>query len=379
MSGSSERSQPRPATPAGATALPDEPWRVLADHLPHMVWTAGPSGAADFLNRRILAYSGMGEEELVGAGWMGIVHLEDRDEVDRRWRHSVATGRHLAVECRLRRRDGDHRWHLIQAVPVHDEEGRVVRWCGTSIEVHGRKEHETALERRTDELQRSNEELDRFAAAVAHDLRAPLRKIQVYAELVGSAHAGGDEAAFDAHLERLSGCAAELHALIEDMLDYARAGRSSNAPEEPVAVADALRDARERVAVLLAEHGAQLEVGELPVVRFDRVRLVQLLQNLLENALKYRLPDRTPRIVLEARRLPGRWAISVSDNGPGIHPDDQERIFEPFQRGADSGTLGTGLGLALCRRIVRERGGRLNVVSRPGEGATFTFTAPVAD
>jgi signal transduction histidine kinase len=226
------------------------------------------------------------------------------------------------------------------------------------------------------ELTRSNAELEQFASVTSHDLQAPLTTISMYAELLERRR--GEPADGDLDLvDGIRGATQQARALIRDLLEYSRAGRGRLHIED-VPVGAIVEQALETVAGDVEESGAQVLVGDLPVVRADRAGLCRVFQNLIGNAVKFTGED-TPQVTIEAERDDGDWRFSVRDNGIGMNPEHAQRIFEPFQRlHGEEDYPGTGIGLAICERIVGQLGGRIWVASSPGEGSVFHFTLPAA-
>ena len=238
------------------------------------------------------------------------------------------------------------------------------------------------LERSNAELTRSNAELEQFASVTSHDLQAPLTTISMYAELLerrrGGERGGERGAERGAEPDLVDGireATQQARALIRDLLEYSRAGRGTLALEElPAAVV--VDEALERLAGTIEQSGAQVDIGELPVVLADRGNLCRVFQNLVGNAVKF-TREGDPRVSIAAERDNGLWRFSVRDDGIGMNPEHIQRIFEPFQRlHGEEDYPGTGIGLAVCERIIDQHGGRIWVSSSPGEGSVFHFTLP---
>jgi signal transduction histidine kinase len=235
-------------------------------------------------------------------------------------------------------------------------------------------ERTAAADERAEALKRSNEELERFAYVASHDLKEPLRAVASYAQLVQQRVRGQLGQDVDLYVDHILGGASRMRGLIGDLLDYSRVGRQ--APTlAPVPVEEVLAAVLTDLATIIAESEAQVTHGPLPVVFADRGQVAQLLQNLIANAIRFRGPA-APAVHLEAERAGERWRFSVRDNGIGIEPRHYERIFVIFQRLHGRDRPGTGIGLAICRKIVDGHGGTIWVESEPGHGSTFYFTLP---
>ncbi len=231
------------------------------------------------------------------------------------------------------------------------------------------------LERKATELQRSNSELEQFAYVASHDLQEPLRMVSSYTQLVLRRYGerlDGDAKEFMAYV--VDG-AARMKQLIEDLLAYSRVGTRGK-EFKPVAVEAAVRRAINNLRAAIEETGASITYDALPTVDADDVQLAQLFQNLMGNALKFRSQS-VPRIHVSSKETEAEWEFAVADNGIGIEPQYFERIFMVFQQLHTKGEFpGTGIGLAICKKVVERHGGRIWVISRPGEGSAFHFTLP---
>jgi signal transduction histidine kinase len=245
------------------------------------------------------------------------------------------------------------------------------------LEVAERGSAEERLRASIADLERSNRDLEQFGNLVSHDLKAPLRAVRGYlgvlAEDAGNVRAGEPAECLSA----ADDAARRMENLIDDLLAYSKIHGSRR---KPVAcdVGRAVDDAQVLLRGVIAETGAEIACGPMPTVLCDPGRLIQVFENLLGNSLRYR-SEAPPRIRVEARAEGDEWLLSVADNGVGFDPRFREKIFDAFERLSPSRhTEGTGIGLAICRRIVEQYGGRIWADSRPGEGATFTFCLPAA-
>ncbi|WP_254767414.1 PAS domain-containing sensor histidine kinase [Salinilacihabitans rarus] len=255
--------------------------------------------------------------------------------------------------------------------PFLDEERELIETLATLLRFY--------MERREyiDELRAETRRLEQFAYAASHDLQEPLRMVSSYLQLLDRRY--GDE--LDADGREFLGYAVDgadrMREMIDGLLEYSRVKTRSD-PFEPVDLDVVLDEALSNLEVRIAESGAEITADDLPTVEGDADQLRRLFQNLVDNAIEY--SDGTPRVHVGSERAGAEWVVSVRDEGVGIAPDEQERIFEVFQRlhGRDEHP-GTGIGLALCRRIVERHGGEIRVDSDPGEGSTFSFTLPAAE
>jgi signal transduction histidine kinase len=230
-----------------------------------------------------------------------------------------------------------------------------------------------------DELERSNADLERFAYVASHDLSEPLRTIGGFGGLMERRYGAVLDDEGRTMLSHIRTGAARLQALIDGLLSYARVSTEHH-DVQAISLDELTGEVLAGIKPALDERGAEISVRPLPTVEGERGQLSQLLQNLILNAVKFTADDVSPRVDIWPRQIhDGRWEIRVSDNGVGIAPEQAQRIFEMFQRGtADRSRSGTGIGLALCARIVERHGGRINVEPREGGGSVFAFDLPGA-
>ncbi len=243
-------------------------------------------------------------------------------------------------------------------------------------ELAATRDTNTVLQAHTEELERSNSELEQFAYIASHDLQEPLRKVASFTQLLQRRYAGQLDARADQYIEFAVDGARRMQALINDLLQYSRVGRSAR---EPALVSSdaALAQARNNLAASIEETGATVETGHLPLVLAELTLLTAVFQNLLSNALKFS-GDKPPRIVISTSRDEPFWLFSFADSGIGIEPEYAERIFVIFQRlNERSAYPGTGIGLAMTRKIIEYFGGRIWLDTTWTEGSRFLFTLPM--
>jgi light-regulated signal transduction histidine kinase (bacteriophytochrome) len=244
-----------------------------------------------------------------------------------------------------------------------------------SVELDERRRAEQRLARYTAELARSNAELEQFAYVASHDLQEPLRMVASFTQLLARRYRGQLDKDADEFIGFAVDGATRMQSLINDLLAYSRVGTRGK-PFAPTDCGAVLKMALDNLARSVEESGAVITHDPLPTVTGDEVQLTQLFQNLIANAIKFRGRE-TPRIHVSAEKQGPQWIFAVRDNGIGIAPEQQERIFMIFQRlHHRSEYPGTGIGLAICKKILERHGGRIWVESKPGEGATFYLGLP---
>ncbi len=345
-----------------------ERFHFMAESMPQKIFTARPNGDIDYFNRQWTLFTGLPFEQIKNWGWTQFVHPDDLEENLRAWRQSIASGEPFIFEHRFRRADGEYRWHLSRAQAMRDADGNISMWIASNTDIHEQKEKE-------EELQRANDDLQQFAYSASHDLQEPIRNVAVYSELVAKRYHSVLDADGQQFLGFLQEGGRRLATLINDLLTYTRAG-VEQVNEKPVAASEVLKHALSSLAEAIRESDARVTWDALPEVYMAESHLQQVFQNLIGNALKYR-SDAAPQIHVSANVRGTAWCFSVQDNGIGIDPKYKEKIFGVFKRlHHDQKYTGTGIGLAICQRVVERYGGRIWVESETGRGATFFFTIP---
>jgi len=275
--------------------------------------------------------------------------------------HRSKDGRRIVVQSR---------W-----MPRFDEEGEILELLETNVDITERKSMEESLLQTALELSRSNAELEQFAYVASHDLQEPLRMVASYLELLAQRYKGQLDERADMYINFAVDGAERMKNLIEDLLSFSRV-TSTKKPLAPIDAQSALDEARLNLRTTITQSEAVVTHGRLPSILADRGQLVQLFQNLIGNAVKFR-GDKVPRIHVAAERTGDDWVFSVRDSGIGIAPEHGERIFQIFQRLHTRDEYpGTGMGLAICKKVVERHGGRIWVESNAGEGSNFLFTLP---
>jgi PAS domain S-box-containing protein len=357
-------------------------YRLTADSLPQLIWTSRADGGTEYLNQRWRDQIGVAEEDLPSQDWTSVVFGEDRQTCREKWLDALKSGDTFQADCRVQARSDDApRWYTCRAVPLRDGQGRVVRWFGSCTDTHDQRMAVEALRQSKEELQRSNEELERsnadleqFAYAASHDLQEPLRMVAIYSQLIADEYGQRLDDQAKTYLQFAVEGAQRMDALLKDLLSFSRAARGEAQVTEPVDADAALQEALANLAGQIQGTGAVVDADPLPPVRMPKVHLVQVLQNLISNSIKYAQPGIIPMIRITSQPHPEGQRISVRDNGIGIDQQYQEQVFKLFGRLHTRDVPGTGIGLALCRKLVERNGGEIALASKVGEGSTFSFT-----
>jgi PAS domain S-box-containing protein len=349
-------------------------FRSLIENSPHAISLINSQGEILYGSASSTKIFGYQPDEIVGRNCLDLIHPEDRDHSHRALKEVVAKPPGpLQSDARILHKDGTYCWvestlsnlllePEVQAIVMHQRN------------IDARRAAETERQQHAEELARSNLRLEEFARTAAHDLREPLLTISLHTKLLAK------KTQMDAHAKHMAriilDSAARMVTLVEDLLSFADAG--VHEPARWINLQHALAQAAQNLAVPLRTSRALLTVGRLPIVRSNETHLVSLFQNLLSNAVKYRGEDPL-EIRVTAEQSGPYWTVRIADNGLGIDTANRFRIFMPFVRLGNRGALGSGLGLAVCKKIVEERGGTIWVESEPGAGSTFCFTILAED
>ena len=259
-------------------------------------------------------------------------------------------------------------------VPLRTEQGNIMTAMNLLLDVTERRKAEQEKERLITELERSNAALQQFAYAASHDLQEPLRTISNFMELLSKRYHDRLDPAAQKYISYAVDGAVRMSTLISDLLSYSRVATRSR-PFQPVDMNRIVLDVEENLKSAIEESSAIITHDQLPTVQGDQTQLLQLVQNLLANAIKFRKPQVPPAIHISCERQGPEWVFGIRDNGIGIDSRHYQRVFEIFQRlHTREEYQGTGMGLAICKRIVERHGGKIWVDSQPGIGATFHFT-----
>ncbi|WP_332369111.1 ATP-binding protein [Spirosoma telluris] len=382
--------------------------QFIADAMPEKVWTADVAGNANYFNQCWLTYTGLTFDDLKDWGWERIIHPDDRVETQKSWQHSVYTGTDFELQHRFLNADGAYKWHFSRSIAQKDEQGVIRMWIGTNTEIHEQKTQHDVLEKavvsrtfelqeanetlgeRNEELQHMNKELEAFAYVSSHDLQEPLRKIQTFAGRILEEENQHLTDNGKSYLQRLQLAAARMQQLIQDLLAFSRvntAERNVELTDLSALVGDVLSEIEEAIA----DKQAIIDVSELGTASVSVFQFRQLMHNLIGNALKFSNPAISPHIRIKSQLVKGSELpyttllpektychITITDNGIGFDAQYRDRIFDVFQRlHSQEQYNGTGIGLAIAKKIVENHNGIIMATSELNKGAQFDIYIPV--
>lgn len=379
----------------------EERFRQLADFMPQLVWTASADGTLEYCNRQWMDYTGL-ELSATGPYEGPGMHPDDVEYTRSTWSNALKSEEAYEIAYRFKdlNEPGEYRWFLGRAFPVKDRFNKVIRWFGTCTDIHENKTIAEELERRVKErtqvlneaynsLKRSNQELEQFAYVASHDLQEPLRKIKTFASrIIERSNENMDELS-RSYLDKLMNSADRMSTLISDVLNYSMLNQLEQ-KFEATDLNEMLKQAIHDYELSISRKGAVLKLGKLPVIEAISYQMNQLFHNLISNALKFSKADEQPCIEIYAEPLKQNEAealgldmhlsyqrIAVRDNGIGFSEGYREKIFEIFQRLHPRQLYsGTGIGLALCRKIAELHKGCIYAHSEENIGTTFFIVLP---
>ena len=356
--------------------------RELTETIPQMLWSADADGGIDYCNQRVLHYTGLSTEQVRGAGWMKAVHHDDIEKMTQAWKDAVSTGEPFQYEFRcLRAVDHAYQWCISSAIPLRDQNGRIIKWFGSVVDLHDWKEAQQALQMTQAELARVSRvtTMGELAASIAHEVNQPLTAVTNNANGCLRLLTDGnlEPAVLRQALEEIVAAGTRASAVISRIRAFIR-----KAPGERNEL-----DVNEVIQEVLALTGRELHENRvllerqltkpLPLVLGDRVQLQQVVLNLIMNGSEAMtsVTDR-PRLLWVQSRVDesGKVLVAVADSGPGLG-SEPDRVFTPF---FTTKTNGMGMGLSISRSLIEDHGGRLWAAPNSPHGTVFCFTLPVA-
>lgn len=377
----------------------EKKFRSLTESIPQLIWETDEKGNALFTSGKWLEYTGIvpaGEAE-----WKAMIHPDDFEQNTKTWSHSLATGEVYKTDVRVLRKDGTYRWHSVIGEPVLNKDNKIIKWVGAFTDIQTEKAFTQELEKqvtaRTKELEQKNVELEQmnkelqsFAYISSHDLQEPLRKIQTFATQIIEKESENLSDSGKDKFQRMQNAAQRMQTLINDLLSYSRTNIQERKFEK-VNLSKIIDEVKEDLKEELEQKDALIESNETCDVNIIPFQFRQLLYNLASNSLKFSNPDVRPVIQIKSEFAKGEdlsndtlskeanyCHISISDNGIGFEPQYSKKIFEVFQR--LHGKLeytGTGIGLAIVKKIVENHNGTITATGEKNKGATFDIYIPV--
>lgn len=366
----------------------------ILESLPQMAFTTDAEGQATYFTKGWYFYTGQSPREPLGEGWIKVVLPEDLEKIRENWKKSLATGKPYQHAARYRNINGEYRWHLVRVSPVRDASKQVILWVGTCTDIHDQILHTEELERRVKErtyaLEMSNSELEQFAHVSSHDLQEPLRKIRTFADLLKEAAYADVNENGRRYIDKITTTAERMSNSLRSLLQYTRL--DSEKTSEPVDVNAVIAHVTQDLELLITQKKATITTANLPVINAVPIQIQQLFYNLVNNALKFSKENITPVIHIKAEdtdpetvstiselsTFKNYTTITVSDNGIGFEQQHAEKIFSIFQRlHPKTAYEGTGIGLSIVKKVVKNHGGIIRVTSQPGEGTSFHIILPL--
>jgi PAS domain S-box-containing protein len=359
-------------------------YKFMSDAIPVQVWTATPDGNLDHVSRGAVEFLGRPADKLLGVGWTELVHPDDLASTAEAWKHSLSTGTPYETEFRLRSRDGEYAWHLVRAMPLRGDDGKIIKWFGSNTNIDAQKRISEERERLKHEAQAANKAKMEFLAAMSHELRTPLNAVNGYTELLLMEIPGQLTPEQRDFIARIQRSGKFLLGLINDVLSFAKIDAGAlEVRHVEVHIGELLDGIHTLVEPQLQAKNQTYRYnkhGQCRSVIGDQEKIQQVVLNLLTNASKFTKEGGTIELSCSAGLTSVR--VAVTDTGRGIGKDKLESIFDPFvqvdRKSNESSQQGVGLGLAISRELARAMGGDLTVESTVGVGSTFTFTLPVS-
>lgn len=370
----------------------------LAQAMPLSVWTASPEGKISFLNQQFARYSGLDSGEIRHVDWKTIVHPDDLGRLTQSWQTALAKRTDFSVEVRVRRKDDVYRWQLLRAKARIEENNQLAFWVGTNTDIHAQKmatetmeqqvrERTQALQFTNRQLEESNYELQQYAYVASHDLKEPVRKINMFGNILKTKFLQNYDEKVNDYMDRIINSSTRMMRLIDDLLNFSNLSLSELF--EPTDLNKTLQDVLSDLELSIQEKNALVQVDELPIIHAVAGQMRQVFQNLISNALKFSKPALQPQIhiwaefgdelLLDGPNLAsGPYCrIHVQDNGIGFDEIYLTKIFTLFQRLHTREFEGTGIGLAVVQKIIVKHNGLISARSKENEGSTFIIVLPI--
>ena len=358
-------------------------FKFVIDLMPQMVWATQPDGYHDFYNQGWYDFTGLSYEETKDKGWALVLHPDDFERSWKVWQNSLDTGNLYEIEYRMKRFDGIYKWFLARAQPLRDESGKILKWFGTCTDIQEQREMLEELERTKeelrvsnkdlsnsiDELSRINQELDNFVYSASHDLKAPLNNLEGLVALLEPSEESEPEQV--QILQMIGKSVGQFKEVVNDMTFMAQTAKENhgmNNVDFPFLLSEIKNDLTHLINSTCTVINLDLEIK---YIQYPRKEIRSILFNLISNGIKYKHPGRSPEITVRTKVNTEEILIEVEDNGSGIEAGYLPELFDKYFR-ITSTIEGSGLGLFIVKRMVENRGGRIEVTSRVGKGSLFS-------
>jgi PAS domain S-box-containing protein len=348
-------------------------FQFMAEAMPQKMWTATPDGGIDFFNHLWLDFTGLSFEDIRDWGWSKFIHPDDLEHTVRIYKTAVAEGKPFEMQQRFRRHDGAYRWHLARGAPMRDSAGKITMWMGSNTDIDDQKRQndhlETLVQQRTQKLSDSVHELEAFSYSISHDMRAPLRAMIAFSDILREEYSGKLDAEGIDYLGRIGAASKRMDRLIQDVLQFSRLSGDVTS----LSRIDTDKTVKEIIRSYPNLHADSVNIvirPDLDPIMGVEAYLTQCVSNLLENGSKFVAKGTKPHIEVWSESAEGRVKLFFRDNGIGIPEHSLKRIFEIFHRvGRDN--EGTGIGLAIVRKAAEKMEGTVGVSSTEGQGSLF--------
>jgi PAS domain S-box-containing protein len=375
-------------------------YRFLTDTLPLMMFSVNSRGMISYTNKWLQDFFGFVPKELNPSAWQAALHPQDFQNFTKDINAALIRSIPLNGNYRFRQKStGNYFWHLISVIPLKNDKDLVTRWIGFIVDINAQKqvdqtlkdnrelketqqqlfENQAELQQKIIELNRSNYELEQFAHLASHDLQEPLRKLFFYTDVIKKKYIAKLDASGESMLNNMTLAATRMKELISDLLSYSQL-QQQKLKFESVDLNETLIEIVKDLDLVIKEKKATINIGNLPVIIGNPLRLRQLFMNLLSNALKYSKRDVPPVVEVTASVEDENVVLKVKDNGIGFDEQYKEKIFGLFERLHTRDEFpGTGIGLSICKRIVELHYGNIEAESIPNEFAIFSITLPASN